>query len=119
MARLRLGLVLWSALTVASAQWPLPVAAFQPSEDADVFEVTLREVPPITNVEHLGGPVNLQNTLATRYGGEWHTYLWNPLSNTPELAYGSGAVFSESARFIRIGRNAEELSENRSGDVVG
>jgi acetolactate synthase-1/2/3 large subunit len=35
-----------------------------------------------------------------------------------ELAYGSGAVFSESARFIRIGRNAEELSENRSGDVV-
>ena len=35
-----------------------------------------------------------------------------------ELAYGSGAVFSESARFMRIGRNAEELSENRSGDVV-
>ncbi|MEO7963363.1 MAG: thiamine pyrophosphate-dependent enzyme [Gemmatimonadaceae bacterium] len=35
-----------------------------------------------------------------------------------ELAYGSGAVFSESARFIRIGRSAEELSENRCGDVV-
>jgi acetolactate synthase-1/2/3 large subunit len=35
-----------------------------------------------------------------------------------ELAYGSGAVFSESARFIRIGRNAEELAENRPGDVV-
>lgn len=35
-----------------------------------------------------------------------------------ELAYGSGAVFSSSPRFIRIGRNAEELSENRSGDVV-
>jgi acetolactate synthase-1/2/3 large subunit len=35
-----------------------------------------------------------------------------------ELAYGSGAVFSESARFMRIGRNAEDLSENRSGDVV-
>lgn len=34
-----------------------------------------------------------------------------------ELAYGSGAVFSESARFLRIGRNAEELSENRRGDV--
>jgi acetolactate synthase-1/2/3 large subunit len=34
-----------------------------------------------------------------------------------ELAYGSGAVFSESARFIRIGRSAEELSENRCGDV--
>lgn len=34
-----------------------------------------------------------------------------------ELAYGSGAVFSQSARFIRIGRNAEELSENRRGDV--
>lgn len=34
-----------------------------------------------------------------------------------ELAYGSGAVFSESARFIRIGRTAEELSENRPGDV--
>ncbi len=34
-----------------------------------------------------------------------------------ELAYGSGAVFSESARFIRIGRNVEELSENRRGDV--
>lgn len=30
-----------------------------------------------------------------------------------ELAYGSGAVFSESARFIRIGRSVEELSENR------
>src|SRR5579863_9460740 len=34
-----------------------------------------------------------------------------------ELAYGSRAVFSESARFIRIGRSAEELSENRRGDV--
>jgi acetolactate synthase I/II/III large subunit len=34
-----------------------------------------------------------------------------------ELAYGSGAVFSESARFIRIGRTADELSENRPGDV--
>jgi acetolactate synthase-1/2/3 large subunit len=34
-----------------------------------------------------------------------------------ELAYGSGAVFSESARFIRIGRCAEELVENRRGDV--
>lgn len=34
-----------------------------------------------------------------------------------ELAYGSGAVFSESARFLRIGRSAEELSENRCGDV--
>lgn len=34
-----------------------------------------------------------------------------------ELAYGSRAVFSESARFIRIGRNAEELSENRRGDA--
>lgn len=35
-----------------------------------------------------------------------------------ELAYGSRAVFSESARFMRIGRNAEELAENRPGDVV-
>lgn len=34
-----------------------------------------------------------------------------------ELAYGSGAVFAESARFLRIGRSAEELSENRCGDV--
>jgi acetolactate synthase-1/2/3 large subunit len=34
-----------------------------------------------------------------------------------ELAYGSGAVFSESARFIRVGRCAEELVENRRGDV--
>ena len=34
-----------------------------------------------------------------------------------ELAYGSGAIFAASARFIRIGRNAEELSENRRGDV--
>jgi acetolactate synthase I/II/III large subunit len=34
-----------------------------------------------------------------------------------ELAYGSGAVFCEAARFLRIGRNAEELSENRRGDV--
>ena len=34
-----------------------------------------------------------------------------------ELAYGSAAVFSESARFIRIGRCAEELAENRRGDV--
>ncbi|HEY0685849.1 MAG TPA: thiamine pyrophosphate-binding protein [Steroidobacter sp.] len=34
-----------------------------------------------------------------------------------ELAYGSGAVFSESARFIRIGRSVEELSENRRGDI--
>jgi acetolactate synthase I/II/III large subunit len=34
-----------------------------------------------------------------------------------ELAYGSAAVFSESARFIRIGRSAEELVENRRGDV--
>lgn len=34
-----------------------------------------------------------------------------------ELAYGSAAVFCESARFIRIGRCAEELIENRRGDV--
>jgi acetolactate synthase-1/2/3 large subunit len=34
-----------------------------------------------------------------------------------ELAYGSGAVFSESARFIRVGRTVEELSENRRGDA--
>lgn len=34
-----------------------------------------------------------------------------------ELAYGSGAVFRESARFLRIGRSVEELSENRCGDV--
>lgn len=34
-----------------------------------------------------------------------------------ELAYGSGAVFAESARFLRIGRTVEELSENRRGDV--
>ena len=34
-----------------------------------------------------------------------------------ELAYGSSAVFHESARFLRIGRSAEELSENRCGDV--
>jgi len=34
-----------------------------------------------------------------------------------ELAYGSAAIFSKAARFIRIGRTAEELSENRHGDV--
>jgi acetolactate synthase-1/2/3 large subunit len=34
-----------------------------------------------------------------------------------ELAYGSAAVFAPSARFIRIGRSAEELVENRRGDV--
>lgn len=34
-----------------------------------------------------------------------------------ELAYGSAAVFAESARFIRVGRNLEELDENRPGDV--
>jgi acetolactate synthase-1/2/3 large subunit len=34
-----------------------------------------------------------------------------------ELAYGSSAVFSDTARFIRIGRSVEELSENRCGDA--
>ncbi|MDT9598260.1 thiamine pyrophosphate-binding protein [Sphingosinicella rhizophila] len=34
-----------------------------------------------------------------------------------ELAFGSPAIFSEGARFLRIGRNIEELSENRPGDV--
>jgi acetolactate synthase-1/2/3 large subunit len=34
-----------------------------------------------------------------------------------ELAYGSAAIFAQSARFIRIGRSAEELVENRRGDV--
>ncbi len=34
-----------------------------------------------------------------------------------ELAYGSAAVYSEAARFIRIGRTADELCENRGGDV--
>ena len=34
-----------------------------------------------------------------------------------EVAYGSAAVFSDSARFIRIGRSADELCENRPGDV--
>ncbi len=35
-----------------------------------------------------------------------------------ELAFGSPAIFAESARFIRIGRSAEELVENRRGDVA-
>lgn len=34
-----------------------------------------------------------------------------------ELAYGSAAVFSRIARFIRIGRTADELRENRGGDL--
>ena len=120
MARLRLGLVLWSALTVASAQWPIPVAAFQPSEDADVFEITLREVPPIMNVEHLGGAANLQNTLATRYGGEWHTYLWNPLSNTPELAYGSGVSLSSVPLGTQAAAEAAAMSFiERNADLLG
>jgi acetolactate synthase-1/2/3 large subunit len=34
-----------------------------------------------------------------------------------ELAYGSAAVFSRFARFVRIGRSAEELCENRGGDI--
>lgn len=34
-----------------------------------------------------------------------------------ELAYGSAAVFSGGARFVRIGRSADELSENRPGDA--
>ena len=34
-----------------------------------------------------------------------------------ELAYGSAAAFSDAAKFIRIGRNVEEVSENRRGDV--
>lgn len=34
-----------------------------------------------------------------------------------ELAFGSAAIFSDSARFIRIGRTIEELSENRPGDL--
>ncbi len=120
MARLRLGLVLWSALSVASAQWPMPVAAFQPTEDADVFEVTLREVPPIMNVGHLAGPANLQNTLATRYGGEWHTYLWNPLSNTPELAYGSGVSLSSVPLGTQAAAEAAAMSfVERNADLLG
>jgi acetolactate synthase-1/2/3 large subunit len=34
-----------------------------------------------------------------------------------QLAYGSSAVFSHSAAFIRIGRSCDETSENRRGDV--
>lgn len=34
-----------------------------------------------------------------------------------ELAYGSAAVFAGGARFLRIGRTADELSENRPGDA--
>ena len=34
-----------------------------------------------------------------------------------QLAYGSPAVFSPSACFLRIGRSSDETSENRRGDV--
>ena len=34
-----------------------------------------------------------------------------------ELAYGSPAVFSPAARFVRVGRTRDELAENRRGDV--
>ncbi len=34
-----------------------------------------------------------------------------------QLAYGSPAVFSPSARFLRVGTNFEDLSENRRGDA--
>ena len=34
-----------------------------------------------------------------------------------ELAYGSSAVFSDGAKFVRVGRTSEELSENRRADV--
>jgi acetolactate synthase-1/2/3 large subunit len=34
-----------------------------------------------------------------------------------QLAYGSSALFSPSASFIRIGRSFDETSENRRGDV--
>jgi len=34
-----------------------------------------------------------------------------------QLAYGSPAVFSPSASFLRIGRSFDEISENRRGDV--
>lgn len=34
-----------------------------------------------------------------------------------QLAYGSPAVFSPSARFLRVGTTFEDLSENRRGDV--
>jgi len=35
-----------------------------------------------------------------------------------ELAYGSAAVFSDAACFIRVGRSTDELCENRSGDLA-
>ncbi len=34
-----------------------------------------------------------------------------------ELAYGSAAVFSAATSFVRVGRTAEELSENRGADL--
>jgi acetolactate synthase-1/2/3 large subunit len=34
-----------------------------------------------------------------------------------EVAYGSAAVFSPEAKFIRIGRSSEEVSANRLGDL--
>ncbi|AHY47895.1 Thiamine pyrophosphate-requiring enzyme [Rubrobacter radiotolerans] len=34
-----------------------------------------------------------------------------------QLAYGSRAVFSEDAKFVRLGANADELFDNRRGDA--
>ncbi len=34
-----------------------------------------------------------------------------------QLAYGSPAVFSTDARFVRLGTNSDELSDNRRGDA--
>src|SRR6188768_3625594 len=91
MVRWRLGFVLiGAALILCTTQG----RAFQPTDDTKVFEVSLRETPPIMASESLTGVKDLSQALTERIGGDWHVYMWNQLSDSPEWIYGSGVELS-------------------------
>jgi hypothetical protein len=87
MARWRLGFVLIGVALILGTSQGL---AFQPTDDAKVFEVSLRETPPLMVSDDFTATKDVNQALNDRLGGTWHVYMWSTLADTPEWVYGSG-----------------------------
>ena len=87
MASWRLGFVLIGVALILGTSQGL---AFQPTDDAKVFEVSLRETPPLMASNDLTAAKDMNQALSDRLGGTWHVYMWSTLADTPEWVYGSG-----------------------------
>ena len=105
MASRRLQIMLGIGLLALGA---VEAQAFVSSDEARVFEVPLREAAPILAPERLAPAVEASADMAARYGGTWQVYMWNPLSDSPELMYGSGVDLAGAP--LSTDRDAEAVA---------